>query len=335
MMVPSLGDSISEGTLIEWKKRIGDVVEADNQIAMVETDKVTVDINSTLSGKIVKMHANEGDVVFVGKPFIDVDTNPDQSELGAVEAPEASQEKKQVEKELPPKDIPKFTRVPLSRMRLKIGERLKHAQNSAVMLTTFNECDMGNLMDLRAQLNSSGKLKCKLGFVSAFMKAASMSLEKMPIMNSYIDGTDIVQVHQVDISVAVSTPTGLLVPVIRNCQDKSWEELEMELVKAAANARSGQMQMSDMEGGTFTISNGGVYGSMLSTPILNPPQTSILGMHNITKRVVVNDDKMVIRPMMYLALSYDHRLVDGSDAVQFLLDIKNNIQDPSKLGFIV
>lgn len=325
MKLPSLGDSISEGTLSEWKKKVGDRIAIDEPLAVVETDKVTVDINSTLEGVIVKQHYEEDDTVFVGKPFVDVDSGAPE---GGVTAEQPKEEKAA---EAPVEEPQLETRVQMTRMRKRIGERLKESQQNTVMLTTFNECDMQKIMDLRKSLNESGKVSVKLGFVSAYLKAATMALQKMPIMNSYIEGDDIVTKHFVDISVAVATPTGLVVPVIRNCEGKTWEELEQKLMEAALKAREGQLTVQEMTGGTFTISNGGVYGSVLSTPIINPPQSSILGMHSIIKRCVVRDDAMVIRPIMNLALSYDHRLVDGREAVQFLIAIKEAIEEPDRL----
>ncbi|GBE59744.1 dihydrolipoamide succinyltransferase [Babesia ovata] len=344
MMLPSLGDSISEGTLSEWKKAVGDSISVDEPLAIVETDKVTVDINSTMEGVIVKQHYEEEDTVFVGKPFIDVDTGaqagsaavPESAPEVEVAAPEevAAKETKveePVAETKPVEESPTETRVQMTRMRKRIGERLKESQQTTVMLTTFNECDMGAVMDLRKELNESGKFPVKLGFVSAYLKAATMALLKMPIMNSYIEGDDIVTKHFVDISVAVATPTGLVVPVIRNCEDKTWAELEEQLGDAAKKGREGRLTVADMTGGTFTISNGGVYGSVLSTPIINPPQSSILGMHSIIKRCVVRDDAMAIRPIMNLALSYDHRLIDGREAVQFLIAIREAIENPEVL----
>lgn len=328
MKLPSLGDSISEGTLSEWKKKVGDHISVDEPLAVVETDKVTVDINSTVEGVIVKQHYEEDDTVFVDKAFIDVDTAVTSgTTTEAVESKPVEEKVVEPQTEQPPTE----TRVPMTRMRKRIGERLKESQQTTVMLTTFNECDMGNLMELRKVLNGSGKYSVKLGFVSAYLKASTMALLKMPVMNSYIEGDDIVTKHFVDISVAVATPTGLVVPVIRNCEGKTWEQLEKQLLEAALKGREGKLSLEDMTGGTFTISNGGVYGSVLSTPIINPPQSSILGMHSIIQRCVVRNDAMVIRPIMNLALSYDHRLIDGREAVQFLIAIKEAIENPEKL----
>ncbi|EDO06845.2 dihydrolipoamide succinyltransferase family protein [Babesia bovis T2Bo] len=331
MKLPSLGDSISEGTLSEWKKNVGESVEVDEPIAIVETDKVTVDINSTLSGVIVKQHYEVDDTVLVGKPFIDVDAGGSAAAPAETASGVDSKSPEPVAEVKADEPAPTETRVQMTRMRKRIGERLKESQQTTVMLSTFNECDMDAIMALRKELNESGKYPVKLGYVSAYMKASTMALLKMPIMNSYIEGDDIVTKHFVDISVAVATPTGLVVPVIRNCEGKSWIELEQQLVDAAAKGREGRLTVADMTGGTFTISNGGVYGSVLSTPIINPPQSSILGMHSIIKRCVVRDDQMVIRPIMNLALSYDHRLIDGREAVQFLIAIKEAIENPKVL----
>ncbi|XP_058515939.1 dihydrolipoyllysine-residue succinyltransferase component of 2-oxoglutarate dehydrogenase complex, mitochondrial-like [Ochotona princeps] len=221
----------------------------------------------------------------------------------------------------------------MTRMRQRIAERLKAAQNAAAMLTTFNEVDMGNLMALRSELNGPFQEAhgVKMGFVSAFMLAASQAIKKVPEVNAYIEGKEIVYKNYVDISVAVATPNGLVVPVVRDCNRKSWAQLEKDLASLAERARRGQIALEDMAGGTFTISNGGVYGSMMGTPIINPPQSSILGMHAVTKRAVVRDDQIVIRPMMYVALTYDHRLIDGREAVTFLRLIRDYVEDPRKM----
>ncbi|GJD08916.1 Dihydrolipoyllysine-residue succinyltransferase component of 2-oxoglutarate dehydrogenase complex, mitochondrial [Galdieria sulphuraria] len=224
-------------------------------------------------------------------------------------------------------------RVAMTRMRRRIAERLKQAQNTAAMLTTFNEVDMSALMELRNNYKEAFEKKhgIRLGFMSAFTKAATLALMEQPELNAYIDGSDIVYHDYVDISVAVSAPTGLVVPVIRNCQRLSFAEIEKAIHTMGEQARLGKLTIQDMQGGTFTISNGGVFGSLLSTPILNMPQSAILGMHTIQKRPVVVNDQIVIRPMMYLALSYDHRLVDGREAVTFLRRIKSLVEDPRKI----
>ena len=218
-------------------------------------------------------------------------------------------------------------------MRKTIAERLKGAQNTAAMLTTFQECDMTRAQELRNAYKDEFLKKhgVKLGFMSFFVKAATSALLQNPIANAAIIGEDIVYKNYIDISVAVATPTGLVVPVIRNCEHESFADIEKEIMRFANLAKEGKLPIEDMIGGNFTISNGGVYGSMMGTPILNPPQTAILGMHSIENRAVVRDDKIVARPIMYLALTYDHRLLDGKDAVLFLKAIKTMVEEPSKI----
>jgi len=218
-------------------------------------------------------------------------------------------------------------------MRKTIADRLKSAQNGMAMLTTFNEIDMNNLMNLRNKYKDSfaEKHTAKLGFMSAFVKASAAALQAFPDVNAGIDGKDIVYHDFVDISVAVATPTGLVVPVLRNCENMSFAQIESAIAALGEKARKKQITMEDMTGGTFTISNGGVYGSLMGTPIINPPQSAILGMHGIFKRPIAIDDQVVIRPMMYIALTYDHRLIDGATAVQFLRKIKDLVEDPQRL----
>lgn len=224
-------------------------------------------------------------------------------------------------------------RVPMSRMRQTIAARLKAAQNTAAMLTTFNEIDMTNIIELRNKYKDEflEKTGVKLGFMSAFVKAATAALLKYPDVNASIEGNEIVYHDYVDISVAVSTPTGLVVPVLRNCETMNFAQIEAAIAALGAKARKGQIALEDMTGGTFTISNGGVYGSLFGTPIINPPQSAILGMHATFKRPIALNDSVAIRPMMYIALTYDHRLIDGSTAVQFLKEIKFNVEDPARL----
>lgn len=224
-------------------------------------------------------------------------------------------------------------RVKMTRMRKRIAERLKEAQNTAAMLTTFNEMDMSALIDLRKEFKDAFLKRhgAKLGFMSAFVKACTVALLEQPEVNAFIDGDDIVYRDYVDISVAVSTPKGLVVPAVRGCENMNFATIEKTIVSLGERARSGELTLEEMQGGTFTISNGGVFGSLLSTPILNMPQSAILGMHIIQKRPVVVDDQVVIRPMMYVALSYDHRLIDGREAVTFLRRVKTLIEDPRRL----
>src|SRR5262245_27177273 len=225
------------------------------------------------------------------------------------------------------------TRQPMSQVRRRIAERLLESQNTTATLTTFNEADMSAIMDLRAKYNERFEKKhgVKLGFMSVFVKAAVEALKAFPLVNARLDGTDIVHQHFYDIGVAVSTEKGLMVPIVRDADHLSFADIEKRIGELAKKARDGRIGFADLEGGTFSITNGGIFGSMLSTPILNPPQCAILGMHNIQKRAVVVNDEIVIRPMMYLALSYDHRLIDGREAVQFLVRIKECVENPERL----
>jgi 2-oxoglutarate dehydrogenase E2 component (dihydrolipoamide succinyltransferase) len=225
------------------------------------------------------------------------------------------------------------SRQPMTQIRRRIAERLLESQNTTATLTTFNECDMSAVMELRAKYNDRFEKKhgVKLGFMSVFVKAAVEALRAFPLVNSRIDGTDVVTQHYYDIGVAVSTEKGLMVPVLRGADRLNFADIEKRIAELAKKARDGKITVTDLEGGTFTITNGGIFGSMLSTPILNPPQSAILGMHNITKRAVVVNDQIVIRPMMYLALSYDHRLIDGREAVQFLVAIKECVENPGRM----
>lgn len=229
------------------------------------------------------------------------------------------------------------TRQPMTTIRKRIAERLLDSQNTTATLTTFNEADMSAIQDLRAKYNEKFEKKygVKIGFMSVFVKAAVEALKAFPVVNARIDGNDIVQQHFYDIGVAVSTEKGLMVPIIRDADAKSFADIEKGIADVAKRARDGKVGIQEMQGGTFTITNGGIFGSMLSTPILNPPQTAILGMHSIQKRAVVVSDQIVIRPMMYLALSYDHRLLDGREAVQFLVRIKECLEDPERMLFSV
>jgi len=221
----------------------------------------------------------------------------------------------------------------MNRMRLRIAERLKDAQNTYALLTTMQEADLSNLIALRDEFKDEFQKKhgIKLGFMSAFVKSSAQALVEMPVINAVISGNEIIYRDYIDISVAVATPKGLVVPVLRDCDKMSFSDIEKEIVNLGEKAKTGQITVEDMAGGTFTISNGGVYGSMLGTPIVNPPQSAILGMHAITPRAVVVKNQILIRPMMYLALTYDHRLIDGRDAVTFLRRIKAIIEDPRRL----
>lgn len=231
------------------------------------------------------------------------------------------------------KDQRKERRVPMSRLRQRVAQRLKQAQQEAAILTTFNEINMQSVMDARNHYRDEFEKRygARLGFMSFFVKACAQALQNYPIVNASIDGSEIIYHDYIDIGIAVSSPRGLVVPILRDVEHAGFGDIELRILELAAQARDGKLSLEDLSGGTFSITNGGVFGSMLSTPILNPPQSAILGMHNITQRAVVENGEIVIRPMMYVALSYDHRLIDGRDAVQFLVSIKQDLEDPSRL----
>eukprot|EP01053_Blabericola_migrator_P006197 Blabericola_migrator_1__6196@NODE_3129_length_2016_cov_309_804002_g1959_i0_p1_GENE_NODE_3129_length_2016_cov_309_804002_g1959_i0NODE_3129_length_2016_cov_309_804002_g1959_i0_p1_ORF_typecomplete_len381_score94_702oxoacid_dh/PF00198_23/1_9e84Biotin_lipoyl/PF00364_22/1e19Biotin_lipoyl_2/PF13533_6/0_79Biotin_lipoyl_2/PF13533_6/6_7e06HlyD_D23/PF16576_5/2_7HlyD_D23/PF16576_5/0_00032RnfC_N/PF13375_6/0_0046HlyD_3/PF13437_6/1_1e03HlyD_3/PF13437_6/0_011HlyD_2/PF12700_7/39HlyD_2/PF12700_7/0_13HlyD_2/PF1270 len=346
--VPSMGESITEGTIQTLKKKYGDSVKVDELIAVIETDKISVDVTSPAAGKLTSVKAKEGDTVYVGDVvFVINDDEPSdvvQGDNGAVMgcgpllpdpdlASPVLDEEKRVEETHINWSARKEERVPLSRMRLRIAERLKEAQQGGVLLTTFQECDMSKVMKLRKKLGKQclEEHGVKLGFNSFFITACAKALTKWSGINSVIEGTNLVKRNFVDISVAVATPTGLMVPVIRDADKKSLLTLESELAGLAKKARDGKLSLDEMAGGTFTISNGGIYGSLMGTPIINPPQSAILGMHSIQDRAVVRNGKVVVRPIMYLALTYDHRIVDGKEAVSFLKDVRDMIEDPAKI----
>ena len=370
---PASVESISEGGVQAWVKKVGDHVEVDEVVVVLETAKTNQEIRSPVSGELVKYLANVGDNIPVGADLFVIDTDKTGAKAAAkveakaevksevkaeakpvraeAKAPEPAREEPKKEKqEAKPveskvqavqavKTDSKATgkredrREKMTRMRRTISERLKGAQNTYAMLTTFQECDMSRAIDLRNAYKDDFAKKhgVKLGFMSFFIKAATNALLQYPLANAVIQGDEIVYRNYVDVSVAVATPTGLVVPVLRNCEHKSFADIEKEIIRFANLAKDGKLPIEDMVGGNFTISNGGVYGSMMGTPILNPPQSAILGMHSIENRAVVREDKIVARPIMYLALTYDHRLLDGKDAVLFLRSIKSMVEEPSKI----
>lgn len=390
---PTMGDSITEGTVQEYSVQEGSFVKRDDVIAVVETDKVMVDIRAPEDGVVTKFYVGEGDVIEVDADFFEIDPEAEgsaaPSDSGASKAPEKSQEEtkqeapKQASTPPPPKSDPSpsssgqkappppppsqptkrpaapkgvppppgmqvgkeglttitgsrlETRVKMSRMRQTIAKRLKDAQNTNAMLTTFNEVDMGAFMDLRKQFQDQFQKKhgVKLGFMGAFVRGVVQAVKEQPVVNAVIEGDEIVYRDHVDISVAVATPTGLVVPVLRNCENMRYADVEQSLLELSLRAREGKIGMDDMKGGTFTITNGGIFGSMMGTPIINPPQSAILGMHAIKNRPVCVGNKIVARPIMYLALTYDHRLIDGREAVLFLRKIKDCVEDPNNVLF--
>jgi 2-oxoglutarate dehydrogenase E2 component (dihydrolipoamide succinyltransferase) len=358
-----MGESITEGTVAVILKKQGDVVVEDDVIAQLETDKVTMDVKyqEKVAGIVKEIKAAEGDAVTVGQEFAVVEENADaaptkpmQEAAAAAAKPAASGKKAAMPASPPPASPSKKEaaappapsasaptgrpdrperRVKMTRLRLRIAERLKNAQNTYAMLTTFNEVDMTGLMDMRnahkdAFLDRHG---VKLGFMSAFVKAAANALMVVPAVNGVIDGDEIVYRDYVDISVAVATTKGLVVPVLRSVDQMGFADVEKTINEFGKKARDGTLSIDEMAGGTFTISNGGVFGSMMSTPIINPPQSAILGMHATNMKPAVVNGQIVARPMMYLALTYDHRLIDGREAVTFLKRVKEVIEDPRRL----
>lgn len=380
IQVPVMAESISEGTLKQFSKSIGDYVEQDEEIATIETDKIDVAVNATEAGVIKEFFVSEEDTVTVGQDLVRVEIGgekPAESEKPKEESapsPSESKESKPAaepeqpksesaksEKPAPPpqpKERPEKKsqpepaaasksepatgnreerRVKMNRMRLRIAERLKQSQNTAASLTTFNEVDMSNIMEFR-KLYKDEMLKktgVKLGFMSAFSRAAVLAMRDIPAVNASIEGPNggdtIVYRDYVDISVAVATEKGLVTPVVRNVESLDMISIEKAIADMGKKARDGKLTIEDMAGGTFTISNGGVFGSLMGTPIINLPQSAVLGLHAIKDRAVAVNGKVEVRPMMYLALTYDHRLLDGREAVQFLVKIKEYIEDPRKM----
>ena len=397
LLVPALGESVVEATVAKWMKSSGDSINADEPIVELETEKVTLEVPSPVSGVLNEIIANEGDTVEVGallgtlsegqnlktssssnnkldppKPTTEqpkntvtpkehghlspsvkrlvTENNLDPSQisgsgkdgriskgdvLDAIKSGVKSSGLANLENQKPAIDSVDFLeeRVPMSRLRKVIAKRLKEAQNTAAMLTTFNEVDMSSLMALRSEYkdNFEKEHKVRLGFMGMFVKASIAALKAFPAVNAEINGEDIIYKKYNNIGVAVGTPQGLVVPVIKNAQNLSLPQIEMAISDVGLRARDGKISMDELSGGTFTISNGGVFGSLMSTPILNPPQSGILGMHKIQNRPIAVGDKVEIRPMMYLALSYDHRIIDGREAVSFLVKIKEVIEDPRRL----
>ncbi|NGX59499.1 MAG: Dihydrolipoyllysine-residue succinyltransferase component of 2-oxoglutarate dehydrogenase complex [Chlamydiae bacterium] len=341
--VPSAGESISEATVSSILVESGSFVKADDEILELETDKITQVVYSPADG-VLELTVKPDDVVTIGQVIGSVDTEQkapsppkeEEKEVAAPPPPKELPEEPIQEIEAPPRAQLKeenVTRRPMSGLRKTVAERLVAAKNQTAMLTTFNEVDMTQIMEIRSREQESFMKRngVKLGFMSFFVKAAVAALKEFPDVNSYIDGEEIVTFQTYDVCIAVSTEKGLMVPVIRGCGEKSFGEIEKDIAKFATKAREGTISIDDIRGGSFTITNGGVFGSMLSTPLLNLPQSAILGMHTIVKRPVVVNDQIVIRPIMYLALSYDHRIIDGREAIQFLIHMKNNLEEPTRM----
>ena len=424
IVVPVLGESITEATVAKWLKNVGDTVEADEPVVELETDKVNLEVPSPVSGTVGDIKFKDGDVVEVGAVLGSIQTNGQpiknqteekksepkieeennvislKKEKNQIEKTEeettpkvfeeeneeqplvlinevAEKEKERKSEHLSPSvrklvsenkiDLDKVKgtgkdgrvlkgdllnlmsvnpkpserklkfgeeeRIKMSRLRQTIAKRLKQAQENAALLTTFNEVDMSSIMEMRKenQEDFQKRYGVKLGFMSFFIKACVLALKTYPAVNAEIDGNDIVYKNYYNISFAVGTDKGLVVPVLRNADELSFADIEKNVKTISEKARDGKLSIEDLQGGTFTISNGGVYGSMLSTPILNLPQSAVLGMHNIVERPVVINGDIKIRPIMYLALSYDHRIIDGKESVSFLKTIKENLEDPRRL----
>ena len=402
LIVPTLGESITEATVSKWLKKIGEPFEVDEPLVEIETDKITVEIPAPSAGTLSEIKAEEGTDINIGGVLAiigNVDTvkkiseennekktdesnNKDQylktKVLAEAKIADEKKEKIELKSELsklspsvkkmlaenslnpdsikPHREDGRITKedvlnfmnnkssqknssvekeevVRMSKIRRTIASRLKDAQNTAAILTTFNEVDMSEIMRVRESKKEDfiERYNVKLGFMSFFVKATVMSLQEYPAVNAEIREDNIIYKNHFDIGIAVGTEKGLVVPVLKNADDMTFGDIEKNIVEFSTKAKDGSLTMDDLTGGTFTISNGGVYGSMLSTPIINRPQSGILGMHNIQKRAVVVDDEIVIRPMMYLAFSYDHRIIDGKESVGFLLNIKTLLENPSQI----
>ncbi|MDE1902321.1 MAG: 2-oxoglutarate dehydrogenase complex dihydrolipoyllysine-residue succinyltransferase [Alphaproteobacteria bacterium] len=409
IIVPPLGESVTEATVARWLKQPGDSVAVDDPLVELETDKVTLEVNAPAAGTLAEVLVPKDGNIAVGgvlgritegngkaKPAAKAESKPasaapppkagplktpatapaasapDQAKRSGPAVQRLVQENKVEPARIPPSgrdgrltkgDVlaaleksgtasapaavqsavpavareagPREERVHMTRLRRRIAERLKEAQNTAAMLTTFNEADMSAVMALRERYRESFEKKhgVRLGFMSFFVKACIVALKEIPAANGEIDGEDIVYKNHYDIGVAVGTEQGLVVPVVRDADRLDFADIEKQVGDLGRRARDGKLKLEELSGGTFTITNGGVYGSLMSTPILNPPQSAILGMHKIQQRPVVVGGQIVARPMMYLALSYDHRLVDGREAVTFLVRVKECIEDPERLLF--
>jgi 2-oxoglutarate dehydrogenase E2 component (dihydrolipoamide succinyltransferase) len=397
VMVPALGESVSEATVSTWFKKPGDFVKQDEMLCELETDKVSVEVPAPVSGVLTEIIAPEGATVAANARLAIMTEGgaaaaPAPKAAAPAPAPVAAPAAKDVEDApaakkamaeagltrdqvqatgrdgrvmkddvtrtvagaagaaaaaaapapapaaiprapVPADDAAREERVKMTRLRQTIARRLKDAQNNAAMLTTYNEVDMSGIMELRNTYKDAFEKKhgVKMGFMSFFVKACTHALKEVPEVNAEIDGTDVVYKNYVHMGVAVGTPSGLVVPVVRDADQMGFAQIEKKIAELGLRARDGKLSMAEMQGGSFTISNGGVYGSLMSSPILNPPQSGILGMHKIQDRPVVVNGQIVIRPMMYLALSYDHRIVDGKGAVTFLVRVKEALDDPRRL----
>ena len=398
VQVPQLSESVAEGTLASWKKKIGEAVARDEILIDIETDKVVLEVPSPGAGVLVEIVKGDGETVVSGELIARIDTEAKAGAAApAAEAPKAAAAAAPVaaaaapagtaspsarkildEKGIAAADVagsgrggrvtkedavaaaPKSgpvaapaaakaalptppvavalgdrteQRVPMSRLRARIAERLLQSQQTNAILTTFNEVNMGPMMALRKQYGEKFEKAhgVRLGFMGFFVKAACAALQKFPVLNASVDGNDIVYHGYIDIGIAVGSPRGLVVPIIRNADQMSIAEIEKKIAEFGAKAKDGKLSIEDLTGGTFSISNGGIFGSMMSTPIINPPQSAILGIHATKDRAMVENGQVVVRPMNYLAMSYDHRIIDGREAVLGLVTMKEALEDPSRL----
>jgi len=383
LVVPTLGESVTEATVSKWLKQVGDPVKADEPVVELETDKVSVAVPSPETGILSEIKIQAGSTVNVGAILGSVGAGtasvvkkepvkaPEPVKPKIVEVAASKKEilspavKRIVEEKridintisgsgrdgrilkgdlLESMGLPSVPssarvtkgdeeRVKMTRLRATIAKRLKEAQNNAAMLTTFNEIDMSRIIEMRAEYKDGFQKRygVKLGFMSFFVRSCVEALKAFPIINAEIQQDEIVYKNYYNIGVAVGTEKGLVVPVVRDADELSFADIEKQIIALGEKAKLGQLSIEELQGGTFTITNGGIYGSMLSTPILNPPQSGVLGMHNIVQRAVVVEGKVEVRPIMYLALSYDHRIIDGKDAVSFLVRVKEYLEDPRRL----
>ena len=391
LIVPILGESITEATVTKWLKKIGESFEVDESLVEIETDKITVEVPAPRAGVLSEIKVKEGNDVNIGgvlgiigesdgvtpskeKKQLQEEvvkeektkTKPDQNnqnnlkkdsklspsvkkileennldsskvkssrEDGRLTKADVMEHLKNLSQNNKKSTVEREKIVPMSKIRRTIATRLKEAQNTAAILTTFNEVDMSEIIKVREEKKEDfiGRYDVKLGFMSFFVKASVMALQEFSAVNAEIRDENIIYKNHFDIGIAVGTEKGLVVPVLKNADKMTFGDIEKQIIELSTKAKEGTLTMDDLSGGTFTISNGGVYGSMLSTPIINYPQSGILGMHNIIKRAVVVDDEIVIRPMMYLAFSYDHRIIDGKESVGFLLKLKELLESPSAI----
>ncbi|HFC7656602.1 TPA: 2-oxoglutarate dehydrogenase complex dihydrolipoyllysine-residue succinyltransferase [Neisseria meningitidis] len=393
--VPMLSESVSEGTLLEWKKKVGEAVARDEILIDIETDKVVLEVPSPQAGVLVEIVAQDGETVVADQVLARIDTAATAAAEAPAAAPAAAEAPAAAPAEAAPAAAPAAAqnnaampaaaklaaesgvdvnalqgsgrdgrvlkedvqnaaakpaaaaapavalpagarpeeRVPMSRLRARVAERLLASQQENAILTTFNEVNMKPIMDLRAKYKEKFEKEhgVKLGFMSFFVKAAVAALKKYPVVNASVDGKDIVYHGYFDIGIAIGSPRGLVVPILRDADQMSIADIEQAIVDYAKKAKDGKIAIEDLTGGTFSITNGGTFGSMMSTPIINPPQSAILGMHATKERAVVENGQVVVRPMMYLALSYDHRIIDGREAVLTLVAIKDALEDPARL----